>query len=142
MPQLKLNVFMLTSCLYLRIILIYCDLAVAGHELCFCSCNEIYLCASGKKVTKNAKYANRKTSDSILKAIQDRNIRKSHIVGKQWSFCKLSLHECHSKYVWSDINKCSPPVAVTAGFAGANLISQGEVSLVVKEEGGPHYAQL
>lgn len=63
-------------------------------------------------------------------------------MGKQRSFCKLSLHECHRKYVWSDINKCSPPVAVTAGFAGANLISQGEVSLVVKEEGGPHYAQL
>lgn len=103
-----------------------------------------------KKVTKNAKYAeteNRKTcfgdkSDSILKAIQDRSIRKSHIVGKQRSFCKLSLHERHRKYVWSDINKCSPPLAVTAGFAGANLISQGEVSLVVKEEGGPHYAQL
>lgn len=47
-------------------------------------------------------------------------------------FCKLSLHECHGKYVWSDINKCSPAVAVTAGIAGANLISQGEVSLVVR----------
>lgn len=97
-----------------------------------------------EKVTKNANYANRKAcfDDSILKAIQDRSIRKSHIVGKQRSFCKLSLCECNRKYVWSDINKCSPPVAVTAGFAGANLISQGEVSLVVKEEGGPHYAQL
>lgn len=45
--------------------------------------------------------------------------------------CALSLHERHRKYVWSDINTCSPPVAVTAGIAGANLISQGEVSLVV-----------
>lgn len=50
---------------------------------------------------------------------------------KQTRCCKLSLHERHRKYVWSDINKCSPPVAVTAGIAGANLISQGEVSLVV-----------
>lgn len=37
----------------------------------------------------------------------------------------------HRKYARSDINKCRPPVAVTAGIAGANLISQGEVSVVV-----------
>lgn len=55
-------------------------------------------------------------------------------MGKQRSYYKR-LHERHRKYVWSDINKCSPPVAVTAGIAGANLISQGEVSLVVWERG-------
>lgn len=33
MPPLKLNIFMLTSFVYLCIILIYCDLTMAGREL-------------------------------------------------------------------------------------------------------------
>lgn len=65
------------------------------------------------------------------KPFETEALEKSHTVCKQRSSCKLSLDECHRKYVWSDIKKCSPPVAVTAGFAGANLISQGEVSRVV-----------
>lgn len=62
-------------------------------------------------------------------------IVKTHTVGKHRSKSKLNLHERHRKYVSNDTNKCSPPVAVTAGIAGANLISQGEVSLVVCERG-------
>ncbi len=71
-------------------------------------------------------------SEAILKAmILNTAVKKMHTVGKKRSYCKLHLHERPGKYVWSDINKCSPPVAVTAGIAGANIISQGEVSLVV-----------